>query len=126
MFEGNLTGDKMMNMQNDPTAVEELFYKLKDYGETTVDLLKLKAINKVSGFTSTLIVSIILIVLLFLILICLSVGFALLIGSWLGNAYWGFFIMGVLYIIIGLALFAGRKKLLKTPIANKFIKELID
>lgn|SRR5690242_4546532 len=116
----------MMNMQNDPTAVEELFYKLKDYAETTVDLFKLKAINKVSGFTSTLIVSIILIVLLFVILICLSVGFALLIGSWLGHAYWGFFIMGVLYIIIGLALFAGRKKLLKTPIANKFIKELID
>ena len=115
-----------MNMQNDPTAVEELFYKLKDYAETTVDLFKLKAINKVSGFTSTLIVSIIIIVLLFLILICLSVGFALLIGSCLGHAYWGFFIMGVLYIIIGLALFAGRKKLLKTPIANKFIKELID
>ena len=120
------SGDKIMKMENNPTAVEELFYKLKDYGETTVDLLKLKAINKVSGFTSTLIVSIILIVLLFLILICISAGFALLIGVWLGNAYWGFFIMALLYIIIGLALFAGRKKILKEPISNKFIKELID
>ncbi len=113
-------------MENGPTAVEELFYKLKDYGETSLDLLKLKAINKVSGFTSTLIVSIILIVLLFLILICISAGFALLIGVWLGNAYWGFFIMAVLYIIIGLVLFASRKKILKEPISNKFIKELID
>jgi hypothetical protein len=113
-------------MENDPTAVEELFYKLKDYGETTVDLLKLKAINKVSGFTSTLIVSVILIVLLFLILICISAGFALLIGVWLGSAYWGFFIMGILYIIIGLVLYASRKKILKEPIANKLIKELID
>ncbi|HSN10405.1 MAG TPA: hypothetical protein VLS85_15295 [Hanamia sp.] len=113
-------------MENDPTAVEELFYKLKDYGETTVDLYKLKAINKVSGFTSTLIVSIFLIVLLFLVLICISAGFSLLLGVWLGNAYWGFFIMGALYIIIGLALYAGRKKILKAPITNKLIKELID
>jgi uncharacterized integral membrane protein len=117
---------KIENMENDPTAVEELFYKLKDYIETTVDLYKLKAINKVSGFTSTIIVSIILIILLFLILICISVGFALLIGLWLGHAFWGFFIMGVLYLIIGLILFSSRSKLLKEPISNKFIKELID
>lgn len=115
-----------MKMENDPTAVEELFYKLKDYGETTVDLYKLKAINKVSGFTSTLIVSVILIILLFLIMICVSVGFALLIGLWLGHAFWGFFIMGVLYLIIGLILFSNRNKILKDPISNKFIKELID
>lgn len=117
---------KIENMENDPTAVEELFYKLKDYIETTVDLYKLKAINKVSGFTSTVIVSVILIILLFLILICISVGFALLIGLWLGHAFWGFFIMGVLYLIIGLILFSSRSKLLKEPISNKFIKELID
>jgi uncharacterized integral membrane protein len=117
---------KIENMENDPTAVEELFYKLKDYIETTVDLYKLKAINKVSGFTSTVIVSIILIILLFLILIFISVGFAFLIGLWLGHAFWGFFIMGVLYLIIGLILFSSRSKLLKEPISNKFIKELID
>jgi len=117
---------KIENMEKDPTAVEELFYKLKDYIETTVDLFKLKAINKVSGFTSTVIVSIILIILLFLILICISIGFALLIGLWLGQAFWGFFIMGVLYLIIGLILFASRGKLLKEPISDKFIKELID
>jgi hypothetical protein len=113
-------------MENDPTVVEEIFYKLKDYGETSLDLLKLKAINKVSGLTSNLIVSIVLISLLFLVLMCISIGFALLIGVWLGNAYWGFFIIAAFYIIIGLALFAGRKKTLKEPISNMIIKELID
>lgn len=113
-------------MENDPTTVEELFYKLKDYAETTADLYKLKTINKVSGFMSTLIVSVVLIVILFLILFCVSAGFALLIGDWLGNPVWGFFIMSALYIVIGLILFTSRKKLLKEPISNKFIKELID
>jgi hypothetical protein len=113
-------------MENDPTAIEELFDKLKDYGETNIDLAKLKAIKKVSAFTSSVVVTVILTVLLFLILICISVGFALLIGMWLGYAFWGFFIMGFLYFIIGLILFARRKKILQDPISNKFIKELIN
>lgn len=112
-------------MENKPTSVEELFYKLKDYGETTLDLYKLKAINKVSGFLSNLIVGLLLIVLLFLVLVCITIGLGLLIGSWLGNIL-GFFIMAAIYIIIGLVLFSGRKKILKEPVANNLIKELID
>jgi hypothetical protein len=115
-----------MNMETKPTSVEELFYKLKDYADTRLDLLKLKSINKASGFLSMLIVSVILLVLLSLVLVCITIGLALLIGMWLGSTYWGFFIMGILYIIIGLVLYSGRNKLLKTPVANKMIKELID
>jgi hypothetical protein len=113
-------------MENKPTNVEELFYKLKDYGDTRLDLFKLKSINKVSGFLSTLIVSVILVVLLFLVLIFISIGLALLLGAWIGNLYWGFFIIGAVYIIIGLVLYSGRNKLLKVPVSNKLIKELID
>lgn len=113
-------------METKPTSVEELFYKLKDYADTRLDLFKLKSINKVSGFLSTLIVSVILLVLLLLVLVCITIGLALLIGMWLENTYWGFFIMGILYIIIGLVLYSRRNKLLKTPVANKLIKELID
>ena len=115
-----------MNMETKPTSVEELFYKLKDYADTRLDLLKLKSINKVSGFLSMLIVSVILLVLLSLVLVCITIGLALLIGMWLGSTYWGFFIMGILYIIIGLVLYSSRNKLLKTPVANKMVKELID
>lgn len=113
-------------MENETTSVEELFYKLKDYGETTISLLKLKAINKILGFSSALIASVFSVVLLFLILICISIGLALLIGVWLGHAYWGFFIMGLFYIIIWLILFLGKRKFLDQPVKNKLIKELTD
>jgi len=121
-----MSGDKIINMENKPTSVEELFYKLKDYGETRIDLFKLKAINKISSFLSTLIVSVFLIVLLFLVLICITVGFGLLIGGWLGNIFWGFFIMAAIYIIIGLVLYSSRNKLLKQPVSDRLIKELLD
>jgi hypothetical protein len=113
-------------MENETTIVEELFYKLKDYGETTLTLYKLKAISKVSGIISATITYVLLMVLFFLVLICISVGLSLLIGSWLGHTYWGFFIMTAIYILIGLILFSGRKKYLKAPISDKLIKELID
>src|SRR5665213_2561312 len=113
-------------MENENTRIEELFYKFKDYGETTITLLKLKAINKILKFSSTVIVSIFSMIFLFLILICASIGFSLLIGQWLGHTYWGFFIIALVYIIIWLLLFLSKKKILNEPIKNKLIKELID
>ena len=113
-------------MENKPTSIEELFYKLRDYGDTRLDLFKLKSINKVSGILSSLIVLIILIVLFSLVLLCITFGIALLLGAWLGKMYYGFFIMAVVYIIIGLVLYSGRNKLLRTPVSDKLIKELMD
>lgn len=113
-------------MENKPTSIEELFQKLKDYGDTRLDLFKLKSISKVSGFFSTLIVALILLILLVFVLVCITIGSALLIGSWLGNAYCGFFIVGGIYIIIGLVLYFRRNKILKVPISNKLLSELLD
>lgn len=113
-------------MENNPTGVEELFEKVKDYVETTIDLFKLKAINKVSGLLSSLIASVILLLFGFMVIIFITVGLALLIGMWLGNAFWGFFIMAGIYIIAGLIIYAARRKILKEPISNVLIKELVD
>lgn len=113
-------------MENENTSIEELFFKLKDYGETTLDLLKLKAINKILRVSSTIILSVFSLVLLFLILICVSIGLSLLIGVWLGHAYWGFFIMAGFYVIIWLILFLSKKKLLDEPVKNRLVKEILN
>jgi O-antigen/teichoic acid export membrane protein len=60
------------------------------------------------------------------VLTFISVGAALLIGSLLGKAFYGFFIVALIYLIIGLILFSGRQKILKAPISNKLIKQLMD
>lgn len=113
-------------MENKTTSLEDLFEKLKEYGDTRVKLFKLKSINKVSGFFSTLISSLILFFILILVLLCITVALALLIGEWLGNSYWGFFIMAGIYIIIGLIIYSARKKFIKTPISNKLLTELLE
>src|SRR5690606_266434 len=102
-------------MENKTTTVEELFIKLKEYGDTRLDLLKLKGINKVSKLLSSLITSVILLLLFILVVICLTVALSLYLGEVLGGSYFGFLIVAGIYIIIGLVLFLSKTKLIKTP-----------
>ena len=113
-------------MESKPTNVEELFQKLKEYADTRLELFKLKSINKISGFTSSVLTMIVLVLLLSAVLLCITIALALLIGAWVGKAYYGFFIVAGIYIIIGLVLYFSRDKLIKTPVGNKLIKELFD
>lgn len=113
-------------MEKSQTSVEELFYKIKDYGDTRLDLFKLKSINKAAGFLSTVITSVVVAMLFFLVIICVSIGLALLIGQSLGNYYYGFFIIAAIYLIAGLILYANKTKIIKTPISDRLIKDLID
>jgi len=113
-------------MENKPTSLEELFEKLRDYADTRIDLFKLKSIQKVSGFMSAVIVSVILIIILSTVILCITIGAALLIGALIGKTYLGFFIVAALYLIIGLVLYSKRGKIIKTPVSNKLIRELMD
>src|ERR1022692_3146878 len=123
-------------METKPNGVEELFQKLKDYVEVRLELLKLKSINKAAGFMPASITILVLIIISSVVLLCFTVGAALLIGELMGKSYFGFFVMGKsyfgffvmggLYLIIGLIFYSMRHKLIKTRIINKLIKELID
>ena len=113
-------------MEGKPTNVEELFQKIKEYADVRLNLFKLKSINKFAGFMSLSITLIILIVIFSTILLCITIGAALLIGEWVGKIYYGFFIVGGIYLIIGLVFYSMRGKLIKTKVSNKLIKELID
>ncbi len=113
-------------MSNKPTSVEELFDKLKDYGNIRLELLKFRIIHKVSGTLADLLVTIILLLIASLVLFCFTIGFALLLGSWLGKLYFGFLIMAGVYIIIGLIFYSGRNKFVKTSVGDKIVRELLD
>jgi len=113
-------------MDNQSSTIESLIDKAKNYAETRIDLFKLKAIDKSSSLLALLISMFIVILTCFIVFVFLNIGLALLIGEWLGSAYYGFFIIAAIYLIAGLVLFSLRDKLLKTPIADTMIKKLWD
>lgn len=116
----------MENQATEATPVEALIDSAKSYAETRFDLLKLKTIDKSSSFLSLVIALLVVILIGFIALMLLSVGIALLLGHWLGGSFYGFFIVAVLYLITGLVLYSNREKLLKSPLANAMIKNLLD
>lgn len=116
----------MYNMENQSSPVESLIDRVKSYVETRIDLLRLKAIDKSSSFLSLILSMLVVILVSFIAIMLISVGIALLLGDLMGKAYYGFFIVGALYLITGLVLYSMRDKILKSPIADGMIKNLMD
>jgi hypothetical protein len=97
----------------------------EDFIETKAKLWKFKAVDTASDVVSSSVVSLSLICFLALFVFTFNIGVALLIGSWLGKYFYGFFIIAGLYGISGLVLYAFRNQWLKTPISNSLINKLL-
>jgi uncharacterized membrane protein len=104
-------------------SMEELFLKLKEYADVRLDLFRLKSTNKIAALMSFLISIVFFIIFFGMVLACLTVGLALLLGELLGKTYLGFFATAGLYIIVGIILYAKKDKFVKKPITDKIIKE---
>ncbi len=108
------------------SSVESLIDRVKNYVETRINLLRLKAIDKSSSVLS-LIISLIVVGLIgFICFIFINIGLALLLGELLGRSYYGFFVIALLYLVIGLVMYSMRDKIIVTPVTNSMIKKLLD
>lgn len=112
-------------MEDNKNMFETLIDKAEHYGKTSIDLYRLKAIDKsadvLSSVTSHLVISI-LAIFFFLIL---NIGLGLLIGEYVGKTYYGFFILAGFYALLGVTLYAFRNQLIKTPVSNSIITQAL-
>ena len=88
-------------MEN-PGKPDTVFAKSERYSKTSLELLKLKAIDKSSSVISTLVYTIIMLLFFTLFFIVFNIGLSFLIGELLGKIWLGFFIVGGAYLVIGL------------------------
>jgi len=104
--------------------IEQLTDSLKKYVNTNYELIKLEAAERTSiigsGFISGLIVG--LVGILFIFFLSLGAGFYL--SSLIGNNYTGFSIIAGFYLILGIILIIGRKKMIEIPARDRFIKKV--
>lgn len=112
-------------MNNNATPLESLIDNIEDYGKTSIELLKLKSVDKAADVFSSLLSRIVIIVVVALFFLILNVGVALWLGDLTGKSYYGFFIVAGFYALIALVLLALRNKHIKTPIRNYFIDHLL-
>jgi hypothetical protein len=110
---------------HDQTAtVKELIDKTVEYAETNIHLMKMKVVNKGSSITSAFLAYLIIAVFVLVLILMLTIGAALWLGSMLGASHYGFFIMAGFYLILILVLYKVRGKWLKMPIANSLLQSL--
>ena len=114
-----------MSKQPTFTIIESLFSHSKEYVENRIELLKLKAVDKTATVATAVLSGVIFFVLFFIFFVVLNIGVALWIGDLVGKSYLGFLLLAAFYLLIGLVLFIGGSKWLKSVFTSMIIRKLL-
>jgi hypothetical protein len=112
-------------MTDDTTPIATLFERAENYSKTTIKLFQLNAVDKTAEIVSTLFSLLVVILTVVLSIVIISLGAALWIGKLLGDTYYGFFIIGGVYLLIAVIFHLFRDKLLKYPVSNSIIRQMM-
>lgn len=105
--------------------IEPLLESVEEYGKTSFELIKLKSVNKSADIASSFLSRVILTVVIFLFAITLNTGVALLMGDWLGKAYYGFLLVASFYCLVGIILYFVHPSL-KGQLKNVLISNILN
>lgn len=113
-------------MEDNTNIFESLLESTVDYGKTSYELIKLKALDKTSDVVSSLISHYVVLILGASFLLFLTLGLAYWLGEIFGKVYFGFFAVAVLYCIAGIILNFFMHKTLKRIVADYLIKKMLN
>lgn len=108
-------------MQSPLDNIEALYDKSREYAETQMEIIRLKAIDKASTMISSLATKIIYITVFLMGLFLLNLALGFWLGELLGKVYYGFFALAAFYFIVGIIIFAISKNSIGNPIRNALI-----
>lgn len=108
-------------MQEDSTSAELLIEKAEAYSKTTLELIRLKSIEKSADVLSYLAGYFILFLFVGAFAMLLNIGIALWIGEMLGKTYYGFLIVASFYGILSLCFYVFKNAWIKDPLNNAII-----
>jgi hypothetical protein len=112
-------------MEDYEKMIESLLEKAAEYGKTSFELAKLKALDKTSDVVSSLVPQSIVLVLIAIGLLFLNFGLAVWLGDILGKLYFGFFVVAAFYGVSGIIIRFFMHDWLKKMVRNNFIKQVL-
>jgi len=113
-------------MDEQSGLIESLIAKGEQYGKTTLELLKLKTLDKSADVASNLVSWLIVVIFAVLFFLILNIGVALWIGELLGKSYYGFFVVSGFYALLAIVFAVFRKSLIKNPVNESIITQVLD
>jgi hypothetical protein len=110
---------------NDNTPIELLFEKAEVYGKTSIELLKLNAIDKTADVVSSLAVQMATFLVVALFTLVINIGLALWLGDLLGKIYYGFFVVAGFYAAAAIIIYFFGQQWIKVPLNNSIVARLL-
>jgi len=112
-------------MEQNTNLIDELIEKTVEYGKSSLELAKLKAIDKTSDTISSVFAHSVVVVILVAFMLFLSLGVAFWLGKIMGEIHLGFFLVALFYCITAILIYLFMFKWIKKHIGNTIIKQIL-
>lgn len=112
-------------MEDKAKSLESLLNSATEYGKTTIELVKLKALDKTSDVVSSVVSHYVVLIILSSFMLFLNLGIAFWLGEILGKIFYGFLIIAGFYLITGVIIYFLMYKWLKKLVCNYVIKQML-
>jgi hypothetical protein len=115
----------MTFMETKTSLLEPLLERAEQYSRTSLEMLKLKTVDKTADISSRLISRLSLAVVLLLCLLTLNIAGGLWLGSLLGKSYYGFLAVATFYGLAAIILLFIHPYI-KDRVSNHIIKQMLN
>ena len=112
-------------MEENAKLLESLIERANEYGKTSYELVKLKALDKSTEIVSSLVPHSLVFILIATFMLFINLGLALWLGDLLGKIFYGFFVVATIYVISGLVIHFFMHNWFKKLAGNYFIKSVL-
>jgi len=112
-------------MEDNSNLFESLLDRATEYGKTSFELVKLKALDKTTDIVSSLVPFSVVLILITTFLLFLNLGIAFWLGELLGKIFYGFFAVAAFYILTGILIHFFLHKWIKRLVGDYFIKRVL-
>jgi fatty acid desaturase len=115
----------MKAMEENINSIESLLTKATEYGKTSFDLVKLKALEKTANVVSSYIPHMLVLMVIAVFLLFSSLGLAYWIGEIIGKIFYGFIMVAAFYGVLAVVLHFFMHGWLKKKFSNYFINQIL-
>ena len=112
-------------MEDKTDSFKILLEKAQEYGNTSIELFKLRAVDKTVAVVSSIVPRMAAIIILSMIFIMVSIGLSLWLGEIMGKTWYGFFVIAAFYGISGLVVYFLLHNWIKKQVGNFIIKQIL-
>lgn len=113
-------------MEKIVAKAEELAGTVKEYVNNRIESVKLNVAEKSSAIIANLVAGAIAMAVFFFFLLFAGIALSFALGDWLGKTWAGFLIVAMLYLLLGIIIWSARTRLIRLPVMNALIRQLIN